>query len=409
MRPHIFVINVFYAPFSYGGATIVAEQVVKALRGKGACDVTAISMCSRSDLVPYSLIRSEKDGVVNYLINLPAGRNYSEIYNNPRVAEIIGDLADQFRPDLVHLHCIQDIGAGCMTVLDDLGIPVVLSVHDFWWICERQFMIRPDQSYCGQNPVNIETCRSCVPHHSAAKLRMNYLFRQAETAAAVTYPSKFARELCEASGFAPNKGVVWENGVRPPKDDFFTKQSARRARDPRICFGFLGGPSQIKGWPLIRRTFSDLNREDFRGLLVDGSIDEGWWGDEDLDRLRGDWQVFPRFDQDNIDDFYAEIDVLLFMSQWKETFGLAIREAISRGIRVVQTDSGGTTEHPLADPDKLIPIGAGSDALKAQVEEVLHRGTADMQTASVATYADQAAQFLDIISPILAAQTSAKV
>lgn len=401
MRPHIFVINVFYAPFSYGGATIVAEQVVKALRTSGACDVTAISAISRSDLVPYSLIRSEKDGVVNYLINLPSDRSYTEIYNNPRVASVIGELADQFRPDLVHMHCLQDIGAGCLSVLEDMDIPVVLSVHDFWWICERQFMIRPDQSYCNQNPVQIEACRTCVPHHNAAKLRANYLQREAATATVLTYPSQFARSLCEASGLPSTKGVVWENGVRKPNSDFAAKQAARRKKDPRLSFGFLGGPSQIKGWPLIKRTFSSIDRDDFRGLLVDGSLDGSWWKGVPLSGMKGDWKIAPRFDQDTLDDFYAEIDVLLFMSQWKETFGLAIREAISRGIKVIQTDSGGTTEHALAETSKLIPIGSQSDALKAQVEAVLDKGIEKIAPAPVASYADQADQFMAIITPIL--------
>ena len=39
--PHIMVVNVFYAPQTYGGATIVAEEVAGALMRKG-CRVTAV-------------------------------------------------------------------------------------------------------------------------------------------------------------------------------------------------------------------------------------------------------------------------------------------------------------------------------------------------------------------------------
>ena len=179
--------------------------------------------------------------------------------------------------------------------------------------------------------------------------------------------------------------------MRLPAPGFAGVQAARRAADPRLVFGFVGGPSQIKGWPTIRAAFKQLKRADFRVELVDGSPDGSWWRGHDLSDLPGDWRIVPRFEQATMDSFYAGIDVLLFMSQWKETFGLAIREALARGIDIIQTDSGGTTEHPLADPARLIPIGAAPEVLTAQIEAALDapRGTAPQQIA-VKGYDDQA-------------------
>jgi glycosyltransferase involved in cell wall biosynthesis len=393
---HILLANVFFAPFSYGGATVVAEQVAQQIVAQTGARVSVVSMMNEDSLTPYSMIKSETNGIVNYLINVPRRRSYAEIYDNPQVTELIARLMDLIEPDLLHAHCVQDMGTGLFAAASARDIPIILSVHDFWWICDRQFMIRPDQSYCGQNPVKLENCRGCADDFSAARTRWDHLNRQADLVDLVTYPSQFAKDLSERSGFAPGKGVVWENGVRRPNPEFFEAQSSRRARDGRLSFGFLGGPSQIKGWPLLRRAFSQIEREDFRLLLVDGSLDGSWWEDVDREMLKGDHQIYPRFSQDDMDAFYAEIDVLLFLSQWKETFGLAIREALARGIRVIQTDSGGTVEHGAVTPEALIPIGADANALLAQVNAVFAQEAGSFSPVPVASFEDQASQFVEL-------------
>ena len=369
--PHILLVNVFFAPFSYGGATIVAEQVAYAYRRQTGGRVTAVSLCSRSDLEDYALVKSEKNGVVNYLINVPAGRNYTQLYDNPAVVAHLELLMDQLTPDVLHAHCVQDVGAGILRAARDRGLKVILSVHDFWWLCERQFMIKMDQSYCGQNPILINNCRGCAENFDAAVTRFEFLRTQSTFADIITYPSQFALTLSEASGFGVGKGVVWENGVHLPGPDFEGAQAARRASDPQLVFGFVGGPSGIKGWPQIRAAFKKLETENFQVLVVDGSLDGSWWADQDLSKLPGDWQVHPRFSQTEMDAFYSKIDVLLFMSQWKETFGLVIREALARGIHVIQTDSGGTVEHGVIRQADLIPIGADPDVLQNILQTTL--------------------------------------
>jgi glycosyltransferase involved in cell wall biosynthesis len=298
------------------------------------------------------------------------------------------------------------MGAGILAAAQALDVPAVLSVHDFWWICDRQFMIKVDQKYCGQDPVSIDRCRGCVEDFAAAKSRFSFLQDAALKADLVTYPSAFAKGLSERSGFAPDRGAVLENGVKLPKAGFFDRQSARRARDPRLAFGFVGGPSQIKGWPLIRKAFQGLDRDDFRVLVVEGSMDGSWWSGHDLGDLPGDWIVHPRFTQADMDDYYARIDVLLFMSQWKETFGLAIREALARGIKVVQTDSGGTTEHGATPVNDLIPIGAPAEALQRQIEAALAAHPSPCDPHPVASFDDQAAEFDRLVGEVLRARTS---
>lgn len=402
MRPrHVLIANVYFAPTSYGGATIVAEEVARALMRRGDYVITVVSTCQRPELAPYTVIKSQTGGIANFLINLPLHRGYAEHYANPNVTARLAELMAILEPDLVHAHCLQDMGSGIFAAAQGAGVPVVLSVHDFWWLCERQFMVRIDQSYCGQNPVQIEACKGCAENFWAAKLRFDHLQDIGSRAVCVTYPSVFAKDLSEASGFAQGKGVVWENGVHLPGSGFAQDVRTRRAKDERVVFGYLGGPAPIKGWPVIREAFAGLGRTDFRVRLVEGSLDGSWWRDHDFSTLPGDWRVMPRFDQRELDRFYNQIDVLLFPSQWKETYGLAIREALARGIRVIQTQSGGTEEHGAIDPEVLIPIGPFAELLRQRIVACLDQGQVSHPPVKVQSFAAQADAFHELVERII--------
>lgn len=400
-QPHILVANVFFSPYSFGGATVVAEEVGRKLVSDHNMRVSAVSLVKRPELMGYQTMKVERGGIENYLINVPASRSYAEQYDNPGVTEVFAEILDHLKPDLLHAHCIQEMGTGVLSVAHIRRLPVILSVHDFWWICERQFMIKPSREYCAQNPVEIENCKKCVSDFGRAKLRFEKLRQDVSKPDLVTYPSRFAKNLCEASGMKSKRSVVWQNGVRLPSRDFFSEQAARRDRDRRTVFGFLGGPSQIKGWPLLQETFSRLPRSNFKGLLVDGSLDGSWWHGRNISDLQGDWSVIPRFSQDQMDKFYSEIDVLLFLSQWKETFGLSIRECLSRGIKVLQTDSGGTTEWEGADCTTMLAIGDGPEKLIPKINQILDSQTRFVEPIDVTSFTDQATTLSGYINSLV--------
>ena len=400
-RPHILLINVYYAPHSYGGATRVCEAVSRSLMAEHGVRVSVISAMCRPEVAPYAVLKCQSQGIDNYMINMPPGRSYEEMYRNPRVSARIRALAEDLEPDLAHLHCLQEIGADAIGSLKEMGLPVVLSVHDFWWLCERQFMLRPDSRYCGQDPVRIDACKGCVGDMEKARARFAFLRDEAAKADLVTFPSRFALDLSRRSGLGGKKGVVWENGVQLPGPEFFAAQTARRRSDGRLSFGFVGGPSPLKGWPIILEAFKRIGRSDFTGYLVDGSLDGSWWQNQDISGMKGEWHIHPRYDSRTIDDFYARIDVLLFLSQWKETFGLTVREALARGIRVIQTDSGGTTEHEGPDRHRMLPIGAGPEKLLPVLEELLDAPREHPEPVPVISFSQQAGTFMRLIRPLL--------
>lgn len=405
---HIAVINVFFAPHTYGGATVVAEELARRLRREHGVQISAISVMTRSDLPAYAVIRTEVDGMASWLINIPSRRGYVESYLNPAVSERLARILHEIEPDLAHVHCVQDLGADCLARLRTLGVPTILSIHDYWWLSERQFMIRPGRTRRGTAAHTLEEMRHYVSDIGRAAVRREALFDLAENAALLAYPSRFARDLSENSGLAPGRGIVLENGVRPPGETFFAHQAARRAADPRTTFAYVGGPAPIKGWPIVKAAFSGFGRSNFRGLVVDGSLDGSWWKDQNLEGLDGDWRFHPRYGQEGLDAFFAEVDVLLFLSQWEETYGLTIREAISRGVRVIQTHAGGAVEHGAADPDEMLAIGDGARLLRQHLTTALDRSDAYPDPVDVFSQSDQAREFLGLANRLLGRQDSSQ-
>ncbi|WP_171060696.1 glycosyltransferase [Poseidonocella sp. HB161398] len=395
---HVLVVNVHFDPDNYGGATIVAKEVSRHLCAAGL-RVSAVATMQAEELPPYAVIRSHRDGIDTYRINMPPGPQPMLRYWDDQMTARVAQIARQVGADVAHLHCLQGLGAGLIPGLRAEGLPVMLSVHDFWWLCQRQFMVQPDGRYCGQDPVRLRQCVGCVSSRSQLGERNEKLFSAIRQADLVTFPSSFAHGLSLRSGLPARRSVIWENGINRPGPGFFDNQAVRRAQSPELTFGFVGGPSAVKGWPLVKAAFQRLDRADFRGIVVDGSLDGSWWRQSMFQGMRGQWNIHPRFEQAaGIDQFYASIDVLLFLSQWRETFGLVVREAISRGVRVIQTDGGGATEHRAKS--RRLPIGASPEELTAILGQELQNRDAHPEPVPCRSFADQAEELLVLMETL---------
>jgi len=151
-------INVYYAPNSFGGATIVAEELNKQLSDKHDYEVSVITTFEDTNFTPYHVRKYKVQDTTVYAINLPRHIDYVGNYKNDRINKIVLELTGLIKPDLVHLHSIQLLGAGIIFSLSERIIPIYLTIHDCWWICDRQFMINREGKYCFQKKIDPNVC-----------------------------------------------------------------------------------------------------------------------------------------------------------------------------------------------------------------------------------------------------------
>lgn len=372
---HLLVVNVFFSPRSYGGATVVAEELARRVAADGDWQVSILSFSDYGTLEKPAMIRTRlPEGLDHYTINLGGPRTRDLAFDNPAVTAMAADLIGRLRPDAAHVHCVQDLGVGVIDALDAAGVPVVLSTHDYWWLCERVFMMNNHGRFCGQERIDQRVCAPCVENASTLPRRWDKAMETLRKPRVVTYPSRHARARHEANG-APAGGVVLPNGVTAPGPDYPAMRAARRSG--KLRFGYIGGPGPIKGWPMIERVFRALDPNRAELILVDAATNVGqsWWATYPFGPLAPYVRIAPGYTMETVDEFYAGLDALFFLSTWPETFGLTAREAALRGVHVIATDCGAPVEHLThGDTATIIPGYGSARDLKAALKRIGREG-----------------------------------
>jgi glycosyltransferase involved in cell wall biosynthesis len=363
-------VNVHFAPESFGGATIVAEALAERLNRRPDTEVVVFTAWPEGTVPAYALNRWEAKGLPVIGVRLPDQLSPEMTHRNPRMGELFGELLQMLRPEVVHFHSIQGLSASLAEACEAEAIPYVITLHDSWWICERQFMVRQDDRYCFQERIDWSVCATCVKDLGSSIRRYERLRGVLQGAALLLTPSDFHRRLHIANGVDPSAIRVNKNGIAP------ASPAARRPVDPaRVRFGFVGGVGPIKGLELIRRAFEAIPAANYELILVDNTLNIG------LSQMAtDDWTVagritvVPAYSQETIEAFFAGIDVLLFPSQWKESFGLTVREALARDVWVIATDAGGAAEDIVAGENgEVIPIGEDAGPLREAIAALLAR------------------------------------
>ncbi len=388
--------NIFFPPQSFGGATVVAQELATRLDRTDGVELCVFT--SRPPVAdrPPSLLRYDWDGIPVFATSLSAASDQVVQLDNPSMVATFGHLLDAVRPDVVHAHSIQGFGASILRLAAERGIPYVVTLHDAWWLCDRQFMVRGDNRYCFQTRIDLRVCQNCLPHAHHLGERMRIMMSVLDGAALLLSPSASHRKLYLANGLAPERVRVNRNGIRLPA----TPRTPRRPGTP-LRFGFVGGAEPIKGYHLLRRAFERLDRPDWELVLVDNTLNLGFRSvDVSTWQVEGTVTVIPAYTQDGLDAFFDRIDVLLFPSQWKESFGLSVREALARDVWVIATDGGGQSEEIVDGVNgRLIPLDGRMDGLLDAVSELLLLPERldcfrNPHAQSIATYDGQATELL---------------
>lgn len=366
-KARVLAVNIHFSPESFGGATIVAEAMAERLNARDDTEVVVLTGWPNAGPAPYDLHRYEALGLPVIAVRLPEIATVEEQYLNPSMGERFAEVLRALTPDVVHFHSIQGLSASMLEACQAEGAPYVVTLHDSWWLCERQFMVRPDQSYCHQTRIDFAVCAGCVENVGRSMRRYDRLQRLLGGAARILTPSAFHRDLHLANGLDPAKTLVNKNGVAPAGP-------ARRVAGPNgLRLGFVGGSHPVKGLEVVRRALQGLRASNYELVLVDNTLTVGRSTVDPADwPIAGKLTVVPPYSRETMDAFFAGIDVLLFPSQWKESFGLTVREALLRDVWVIATDAGGVAEEIVeGENGTLIPLGDDPEPLRRAIADLL--------------------------------------
>ncbi len=96
--------------------------------------------------------------VVNNLTRVPNSRVY---YDNHFFDQTFQNILRREKPDLVHFQHFIALSANLLRVAKDEGVPVILTLHDFFILCHRTHFLKKDNRLCPGPLYGLE-CVSCL-------------------------------------------------------------------------------------------------------------------------------------------------------------------------------------------------------------------------------------------------------
>lgn len=357
---HIALVSAHYPPNFVSGGTLVPQRIAEGLAARG--HRVSVFAGSYQDGRPDLTERDEvtAGGVHVRWITTTGMLTWSDdvCYANDAVDARFSAWLREVRPDAVHLHSLQGLGGPLVSAAAASGAGVLVTMHDMWWWCARQFLVTPDLRPCG----SVVDCSACPCERDRSWLdgRNARLARHLRNADLVLAPSATMVGLLAANGVAPDRLRLDEN---PSPDDVRLAADRPPAGD-KVRFVFAGGPHPVKGGFLAleaARLVSDL----------DGWTLDLYGVDEDPADLPAGVRVCPAYPADRTATVLAGYDVLLMSSVMLESYSLLTREALAAGCAVITGDNPGPTEAVTDGVNGLVVPRGDARALAAAMRRLV--------------------------------------
>ena len=195
---------------------------------------------------------------------------------DPHIVEAADALLQRASYDVVHVAHAMRLGA-CHHAAKRRGVPLVLTLTDFWLPCPRGRFHKLDLSPCGSPDRGDKCIRECR-FPPAARARYKHAKELFDAADAVIAPSALAIEVFRRQGWQRTINRI-NHGV---DYSLVAAGAAPRRRDGKVRFGYTGVVTPFKGVDLLIKTFMSLEAPNLV-LAIYGNI---LWGNgfrSDLD------------------------------------------------------------------------------------------------------------------------------
>jgi glycosyltransferase involved in cell wall biosynthesis len=336
--------------------------------------VHAMALDTRPGLEPYSVATREQEGVrlARMAYRYHDHRALADLVASPRAEEVVLRWAREARLDLVHVHHASGFGLGLLPALEGLGVPAVMTLHDYWPLCPRGQMLHVDGEVCAEAVP--ERCAPCLARtwahlmpsaggaardprgdalrddEDAARARGAFALACLSSARRLFTPSRAARAVYARAGLEERRIGVVENGV--DVEELACEVRELRARAPardQLRLGVLGTVLPSKGALELARAVLEA-RVPGLTLEIHGAL-PGYHGDERYVRELRELavhapcvRVHGPFEHGRLAEILAGLDGVAAPSRWNEVYGLTVREARAAGLPVLVSDAGGLPE-----------------------------------------------------------------
>ncbi|MEM6843535.1 MAG: glycosyltransferase family 4 protein [Bacteroidota bacterium] len=242
---------------------------------------------------------------------------------NIRVERPLRRLLSDLKPDVMHIRNIEDFSPYACKVAQNMGIPVVVTLNSYTWLCPRATMFRNGQNCRKQ-------CSDCKLVTYPKKLASRYV-------TAVVGVSRFMIARHVGNGyFSQAKQQVIYTSTKPHFNSLaFSKNGYK-------TFGYIGRIHPSKGVAEIIQAFKQANSTQNHRLVIAGTGPSSYFNycqsqAQEVSNISFLGKV-------DVQHFYPTVDVIIINSLWHEPFPRVLIESYAYGRPVIATDTGGILE-----------------------------------------------------------------
>jgi glycosyltransferase involved in cell wall biosynthesis len=352
-----------------GGVESHTHELASELRRRGH-RVAAFALDFGDGREPYSTATKEHEGVrvTRLAYRFHDHRALADLVVRPRANAAVAAWARAEALDLVHVHHASGHGLAIVPGLAQAGIPVVVTLHDYWPLCPRGQMLRTDGAVCAAAeparcaPCLAETWPHLMPSRGGegrgprgetleddarvAEARTAFALDCLRAARALFTPSAATRAVFVRAGLSEKRIFVVPNGVEV--EGLAREVSRLRALEPArtgLRLGVLGTVLPSKGALELAEA---LVAADVPGLTLEihGNQPSYHGNTRYVEALRAlaaresRVRLHGPFMHADLARILASLDGVAAPSRWNEVFGLTVREARAAGLPVLVSDAG---------------------------------------------------------------------
>jgi glycosyltransferase involved in cell wall biosynthesis len=355
------------------------------------------------------------------LINAPCWR---ENFGRPDLDEqedqteqVFLQYIDRIKPDVMHVNGFTGLPVSLVRVAAGRGIPVIVTHHVYWPLCQKQVMIDYNGSLC-EGPVDFDKCSRCTGRlnlkremlaarlrntngqlvEMLAKIRRRFAAKATCGAGAAAENTPADGALAEAlrhrlgtmvsimnDHVAANvcvstdvKNTLMRFGVKEDKlvvchigSSIAEKQLASNPQlHSPFVIGNIGGVAHYKGTHVLVEAATKVRNRNFI-VKIFGKYDQKY-----VDELRSRFDTAQveftgRYVPEDLPEILKQIDVMVLPSICNDTAPQTIFESFSGGVPIIASNIGGFPDFVEHGQNGLLFEPGNSDDLARSIEYVL--------------------------------------
>jgi len=297
-------------------------------------------------------------------------------YNNPWLEKHLTEYLAQLKPDIFHLISGYLMGAGAIRAAYSLNVPTVITLTDFWFVCPRLNLLRPDGTLSPADHFNAVACARCK-FEEQRRFRLlaqflpdaaNWIWRQALSAESVNWkpgvefvnkferrndllmsalkqadalicPSRFLLETFIARGVAPERLIFNSHGLNDA--EWLPVDNPLNPPERPFRIGYMGQIGPQKGVHILIEAYKALKTNTHTELVIYGNHQADPPYTRHLRQLIGahpSIKLMGKYAPQQAAQILSQIDALVIPSTWNEIGPLVMYEALHTKTPVIASN-----------------------------------------------------------------------